>query len=207
MGDVAVPDPFGIADSLDDVEGAMSGRLAQEAAEEAARIQEELAREALQRTEEAQFRLEETLAPFVGFGLQGIPQYQALFGDTVAQSISGSDVVSDLLGLADQALESNPFLAGLDPAALEASKLISGIDLLSQVRGSLLGQIQLGQASASQQAAGNLSTGAGQADLLSQIGNVQAAGIIGGNQARAQGAQNLAGIGLGLADYFTGRGD
>lgn len=202
MSDLEIPDPLGITGEMDEIEGALSGRLGQEAAERAALIQEELAREALATTEAAQFRLEETLAPFVGFGMEGIPNYQALFAPTVAESIQASPTVSGLLGLADPAITSNPFLANLDPAAMEANRLISGIDLLSQERGSLLGQLQLGQASASQQAAGQLSTGASSADLLSQIGNVQAAGLIGGSNARAQGAQNAAGAGMAIAGFL-----
>ncbi len=205
MGDSAIPDPIGIVDDLDDVEGALSGRLAQEAAEEAARIQEELAREALGRTEDAQFRLEETLRPFVDFGLEGVPQYQALFGPTVAGSISESPTVSGLLALSDPAIQDNPFLSGLDSDALERSRLITGIDLLSGERADLLGQAQLGQASAAQQAAGQLSTGAGASDLLTQIGNAQAAGVIGGHNARVQGSHNIAGIGAGIADIFVNR--
>lgn len=186
-----------------DITRGLSGITAAEAQIAAARIQEALGREALTEQEQSQLRLEQTLAPFVGFGLSGINNYQQLFQPTVAESISASPTVSGLQNLGAQSVANNPFLAQLDPAGLQQSQLVSGIDLLSRERGDLLSQIALGQASAAQQAAGNLQTGAGRADLLSQIGNVRAAGGIGAAQSRAQGAQNLTGLGLTLAGMFA----
>jgi len=195
-------DPLGVFGGLSDVEGSLSGRSGIEAARQAALIQEELGREALAEQEASQLRLEETLAPFVGFGVSKIPEFQRLFQPTVSQSIAASPTVSGLQDLGSAAVADNPFLANLSPQALEASQLRSGIDLLSRERGDLLSAIALGQASGAQEAAGGLQTGGSRADLLSQIGNVQAAGLIGGAQAGAQGAQNMAALGTTIAGLF-----
>lgn len=172
----------------------LSGISAAEAALEAARLQEELGREALTEQEQAQLRLEETLRPFVQLGLDVLPQFQAAFQPTTADAMGGT--VTDLTRLADQSILSNPALAKASPEILERSRLVSGLPALSQERQDLLNLLRMSQASAAQQAAGQLETGAGMSDLLTQIGNVQAAGGIGASQARQAGAQNIIG-GLG----------
>lgn len=195
--------PGRITEGLQDVEQTMSGQAGERAALEAALIQEAFAREALGETAASQLRLEETLAPFVGFGRNVIPEYQNLFGADVASSIAASPTISDLQAMGSQAVASNPFLASLNPAGLQSAQLVSGIPLLSRERSDLLSAIGLGQASAAQEAAGNLQTGANRADLLAGIGNVQASGLIGGQQARAQGAQNAAAAGTAIASFLN----
>jgi hypothetical protein len=186
-----------------DLTRGLSGITAAESQIAAARIQEALGREGLAEQDITQRRLEETLAPFVGFGEAGISNLEQLFQPTVAGSIAANPTITGLQGLGSEAVAANPFLAQLDPAAMEQQQLIGGIDLLSRERNDILNQIALGQASAAQQAAGGLQTGAVRSDLLSQIGNVQGAGVIGAQQSRAQGAQNITGLGLTLAGMFS----
>lgn len=169
-------------------------------------LQERLGLEAISETEAAQRRLEETLAPFVGFGESVIPSYNQLFAPTTAESIAASPTISGLQGMGFDAVSSNPFLSQLNPAGLDQYQLIGGIPLLSRERGDLLSAIGLGQASAAQEAAANLQTGSGRADLLSSIGDVRAAQIIANQQRQAQNTQNLVGLGTALASYYYGGG-
>lgn len=193
---LGIPSPTQLLEDFSGVTGAR-------AAEQAALMQEQFAREGLAAQTEAQRRLEATLAPFVGFGRDIIPQLNQLFQPTVAGSVAASPTLQGFNEFNAQQLAANPFLAQLDPQGLQQSQLLSNVDLLSRERGDLLSAIGLGQASAAQQAAGDIQTGIGRTDLLSQIGNVQAAGGIGAANALGQGAGNIAGLG---ATLFGSRG-
>ena len=184
----------------------ISGITGAAAAREGARLQEELAREGLLEQDIAQRRLEETLAPFVGLGTGLIPGFEQLFQGDVGSSIAASQNITDLTSLADQMIMDNPAFNPNAPSLLREGALLSGTDLLSRERGDLLSALGLGQASAAQQAAGGLQTGQNRVDLLSQIGNVQAAGGIGAAQALGQGGQNIAGLATTIGQQFGGRG-
>lgn len=191
------------ADSLRD----LTGQTGVDAVREAQNIQELLGREALDEISQGQLRLEETLSPFVEFGTGLLPRKTPFGrgGDLFRGTIEDAINASPLAGLQDFATREalgNPALSGVNPEDLQASALITGSDLLGRERSDLLQALQLGQASASQQAAGQIQTGAGEADLLSQLGNVRAAGGIGQAQAQAQGAQNIAGLGGTIAGFF-----
>jgi hypothetical protein len=208
--DVAIADAlFGEDNELSEFKRGTSlaqsllGRDQEEAIREAQAAQDRLGREALATQIAAQARLEETLAPFVGFGTELIGQVDPLFGATAAESIAGSPTLTAFNELGMQAVSENPFLSSLSPEAIEQQQLINNIDLLSRERGDLLSAIGLGQASAAQQAAGQIETGARRADLLSQLGNVAAAGNIAQANIGAQRTGNLAGLGAGLLSAFN----
>lgn len=183
----------------------VSGITAANAAAEAARLQEEFAREALTEQDISQRRLEETLAPFVQFGTGLIPSYEGLFQGDVASSAAGSQNITDLTAFADQLIMDNPAINPNARSILDTGALLNAPNLLSRERGDLLSALGLGQASAAQQAAGGLQTGQNRVDLLTQIGNVQAAGGIGQAQALGQGANNIVGLGTTLAQQFGGK--
>jgi len=183
----------------------LSGSKGAEAARTAAELQEQFGREALTEQDIAQRRLEETLAPFVGFGTDILPEFQNLFGGNVAQSAAGSQNITDLTRFVDDMILDNPSINPNARSILDMGALLNAPNLVSRERGDLLSGIGLGQASAAQQAAGGLQTGQNRVDLLSQIGNVQAAGGIGAAQAFGQGGENLVGLGTTLASQF-GRG-
>lgn len=183
----------------------VSGITAANAAAEAARLQEEFAREALTEQDISQRRLEETLAPFVQFGTGLIPSYEGLFQGDVASSAAASPNITDLTAFADQLIMDNPAINPNARSILDTGALLNAPNLLSRERGDLLSALGLGQASAAQQAAGGLQTGQNRVDLLTQIGNVQAAGGIGQAQALGQGANNIVGLGTTLAQQFGGK--
>jgi len=173
----------------------ISGITAARAQQEAQALQEQFGREAIDAQRLAQLRLEETLAPFVQFGMGFLPRFEGLMGGV-------DPVVTDLTRLADQAILGN---AALNPAAadiLARNQPLVAQSLMSRERGDLLAALGLGQASAAQQASGELQTGGARQDLLTQIGNVQAAGGIGQAQSLGQGSQNLVGLGTTLAGLF-----
>lgn len=180
----------------------ISGQTAADAQRTAAELQEKFGREALAESEAAQLALEETLAPFVGFGVGQIPRLQALFGGNTAESIAASKPIMDLTKFARDRIASNPALQGIDPGIIDRAALTTGANLLSRERSDLEQAIRLGQASAAQRAAGQTETGRFGADLLTQIGNLRAAGGIGAAQSMGQGAQNIVGIGTTLAEAF-----
>ena len=189
----------------DELSSSFSGEDAADAAREAAETQEAVGREALAVQDASQRRLEATLAPFVSFGTDLIPEFQNLFQPTVAQSAAGNQNITDLTAFADQMIQG---VQGINPnssAILQRGALLNAPNLVSRERGDLLSALGLGQASAAQQAAGGLQTGQNRVDLLTQIGNAQAAGGIGAANALGQGSQNLAGLGSSLATFFGGK--
>lgn len=174
----------------------------EDAIEQAQQAQLRLGRAALATQLESQKQFEETLAPFVQFGSQLTPQVQQLFGPDVASSVSKP--LLDFNQFSVDQINANPLLATVDQSGLPASQLISNIPLVSRERGDLLSAIGLGQASASQTGAGALETGRRRADLLTQLGNVSAAGGIAQANVGSQRSQNIVGLGTGLASSFFG---
>lgn len=192
----------------DDIK-AFLGISGADAALRAAVRQAALGREALGVTDAAQARLEETLAPFVGVGtgllgsgvfgpnavaqMQQDPAFQAALERQQVQALA-SQAARGRLGTA----ETGGLLTSL------SSQL--GSDFLRRQRSDILGGLQLGQASAAQQASSGLGTGQQASDILTQIGNVTAAGGIGAANAYSQGASNVAGLAGGLLGIFGGSG-
>lgn len=196
-------------DKFGGIEGdikAFTGVAGADAAIEAAARQAALGREGLQLTSETQRRLEETLAPFVGVGTGLLGS--DVFGPNAVQNIAQDPAFQAALErqqtqlLAQQAARGR---LGTSETAGALSGLTSqlGSDFLSRQRGDILGGLQLGQASAAQQAASGLTSGERASDILTQIGNVTAAGGIGAQQARAQGANNVTGLATGLLSIFA----
>lgn len=195
-----------VGDSLD----AFTGVAGAEAALEGARSQTAIGREGLQINADALKRLEATLAPFLQAGQGRIGQASQLFGPQGAQTITQDPAFQAAANrelqstLAQQAARGRVG-AGETPLALQTGLSNLGADFLSRQRGDLLGSLGLGQASAAQQAAGGLQSGQRASDLLTQIGNAQAAGGIGAAQSFGQGASNVTGLVGTVASFFSDR--
>jgi hypothetical protein len=181
-----------------------SGEAGARAALQASAIQAGLGRESLDVTRQAQQRLEETLAPFVGVGSTDT----SLFGPDAVGQISNDPAFQAALErqqtqfLAQQAAGGR-LATGETAGGLSNLTSQLGADFLSRQRGDQLSSLQLGQSSAAQQASAGLQSGARSSDILTQIGNAMAAGGIGAGQARTQGAQNTAGMAVALASLFA----
>jgi len=196
---LGIPDP---GESLD----AFSGKAGADAALEGARMQTELGREGLALTREAQERLQQTLSPFVGLGESAISRSGELFGgaegvlrDPAFKAAADKQELLTLIGQANR---------GRLGTGETAETLVSGLsrlgsDFLSRERAQALSPIQIGQASAAQQASSGLASGQRTGDLLTQMGASQAAGGIGAAQSFGQGSQNIGSAVAGIASFFS----
>jgi hypothetical protein len=200
--------------AIDPLTGAINditGRSAEEAARRAAGLQEDAGQRAITVAEEAQRRLEESLAPFAGaLGTDLLPQAQGLFGPTAGASIAQDPALQALLDesqrriQASQAAQGRP--AGETDVLLQDAFLRTGSDLLSRQRSDLLSALGVGQASAAQTGVSGINTAGRTGDLLTQIANAQAAGQVGAAQAGAAGTQNVVNLlGQGLGLLFSDR--
>lgn len=193
-----------ISGSLD----AFTGVTGANAALEGARSQTQLGREGLQMNEDTLRRLEETLAPFMGVGTGVMDQAGQMFGGGGAQAIQQDPAFQALANrqmqntLASQAAQGRVG-AGETPGILQRGITNLGQDFLSNQRGDLLNALGFGQASAAQQAAGGIQSGQRGSELLTQIGNAQAAGGIGAANAMGQGASNVSGLAGGIMSFFS----
>lgn len=201
-------DPLSLGDPLEDAFKSISGQTAQDEAAAGARRAEEVGQRAITVSEDAQKRLEETLAPFVAaLGTDLIPQVQGLFGENAGQSILNDPALKALQDdaerriLAAQAARGRTG-AGETPAILQDAFLRTGADLLSRQRGDLLSALGVGQSSAAQTGFSGVNTARGTGDLLTQIANAQTAGALGGAQARSQGLGNLINLGASAFGAF-----
>lgn len=177
-----------------------------DAAKEAAERQTAFGQEQLGHARDARQRLLETLAPFVGVGSSMTES--PLFGDQAVSHIAQDPAFQAALQQQQQQLLASQAARGRLGTAETAGGLSSlsgqiASDFLSRQRGDTLGGIQLGQASAAQQASSGLGSGRQLADILTNIGNVQAAGSMGQAQAGAQGAQNVIGLATTLGSIFA----
>ena len=198
----------------DGIQGAFedfTGKSAERAAREAARRQEEAGQRAITVAEEAQFRLEDALAPFVGaLGIDLLPQVQNLFGPTAGQSITQDPALQALLNESQRRIQATQAAQGRPGAEtdmmLQDAFLRTGSDLLSRQRGDLLSALGMGQASAAQTGVSGINTAGRTGDLLTQIANAQAGGLVGGAQARAAGTGNIVNLLGQLGGMFAGGG-
>ena len=205
---------------VNDVLDPFTGGGADKAAKDAARAGRAAGREARDVTEAAQFRLEEGLQPFTDFGVsQGIDQLPGSFGQLQSAISDPSSAVlnnpffqalsadQDQRLLASRAARGKVGSGGTDDA-LERQQLLLGNQFAQQNIGNIQGQIQnqfnaaqVGQSSAAQVGVSGLNTANQVGGIIGNMGNVTAAGIIGRDAAKTQGANNL----LSLATAgFTG---
>ena len=187
-----------------------TGQTGAEAALEGAALQAALGERGISVGEEVQLRLEETLSPFVGFGTDLLGRGSSLFGAGAGESITSDPVFTALADEAQRRIinrqaASGRLETGETPELLQDALLRTGADLLSRERSDILNAIGLGQSSAAQTGFAGAESARGTQDLLTQIGNVQAAGGIGAAQSLGQGSQNIAGLVGTVASLFSDR--
>lgn len=190
MSAVAVAIGSGIA-------GLGSAYIGAQAAEDAAAAQERSARAGMAMTQ-AQFDATQRLmAPFVGAGTQALGGMQTLAGamgpaaqETAISQLSQSPQFMAMVGQGENAMLQNASATGgLRGGNLQGALAQFRPQMLSQLidqqYSRLGGLTQLGQASASGQAANSMNLGSQLAGLQTQIGQAQAGGILGQGQAWA----------------------
>lgn len=173
----------------------LSGLGAADAAADAADIQAESGREAIGLARETRDIARADLAPFRNFGQSNIAAAQAMLTpqgqsdylrnnplftaamDNLNRQSNNSFLGRGKLGDATGQLVNNAFLAG--------------IPLLQNQTGNLFNAVNLGQSSAAGQANTSLQSGESINDLVTGIGNSQAAGLVGGANARQGGASSF----------------
>ena len=216
----------------DNVIDPITGASAREASERAADIGAEAGREAIEFQRESRDIARGDLQPFRAFGEESIPEIQQRLRAPVAQftpsdpsQIGKDPLFQALFGEAERAitarqaagkgLGTGDTLRDLTTASLgigadifergEGRRLREfGVnqELESQRTRDLFNTLIQGQNAAAGQGTAALQTGSNISDLITQIGNVQGAGVIGAANARAQGVENIIGIGKKLAGIF-----
>jgi hypothetical protein len=185
------------------------GNTAADASRDAADLQAQSGREGIAFQRETRDLARTDLAPFTGLGSSNIgalqtiltPQGQSdylkqnpLFTmalDNLNRSSNNTFLGRGKLGDATNQLTKNVFLAGQP--------------LLQQQTGNLFNAVNLGQSSAAGQANTALDTGNSVSDLITGIGDAQAAGGVGAANAQTAGANNVAQTAALAALFFSDR--
>lgn len=156
-----------------------------------------------QASQEAIRLLRENLSPFVGLGEAAGAEAQRLTDPAQqAEFLANSPLFANL---SDQAAKDifasqaakGKLGSGGTAAGVQSSILQIGNDLINQQINRQLPLINIGQASAARQ-------GAGTVDLLTGLGNAQAAGFIGAQNSLAQGSQNALQLASIIGSQFGG---
>ena len=153
-------------------------------------------------SERALAQLRGDLDPFKQLGLDQIQGVQSLASDPQAQMdfLQSNPLFQ---GLADESARQvfgnkaaqGKLASGGTQAELQNQIMLQGNDLINQQLNRQLPLLNMGQNSAAQQ-------GAGSANLITGIGNAQAAGTIGAGNASASGIDNIIGAASGIAGLF-----
>jgi hypothetical protein len=175
-----------------------------DAARNAADAQLKSTREAIEFQEETRDLAREDLAPFRDAGESALPQLQNLVNNPQAQLdfVQNNPFFDALTKQSTDTLLNNQAARGKvgsggTAEALQNSLLLLGQDLVNNQINNSFNLANLGQSSAAGQANTALSTGASIADLTTQGGNAQAAGIIGAQNAKTNANNNLINTALG----------
>lgn len=176
-----------VADTAGDLVGSItgSGDVA-DASREGAQIQASAAREAMD-------LLRGDLEPFREAGQQGLDLLSFLTDQSQRTDFLGNNAIYNAgVENLNQATMNNRAARGklgsggtLD--ALQQNAMIAGLPLLDRQDNSIMNLVNLGQNSAAL-------SGSSSANLLTQAGNAQAAGLVGGANADAQGRSQFLGI-------------
>ena len=170
---------------------ALTGVGAASAAEEAASAQEAASLQAFQ-------TLLSDLEPFKDLGTATIPRIQELTALDANEQFLTNPLLQFTSGFAEDALRGNKAVGFLDSTArgLEERRLGMTPNLVDEQLNRMIPLLNFGQASAAQ-------TGTGGADILSGIGDIQAASGIGQANAQAQGASNIASLATTAISLFS----
>lgn len=189
------------------------GKQAAKAATQAAGIQARSADEAIKLQRESRDIAREDLQPFRQTGQEALSGLSGLVTDPSQQLsfIQDNPFFEALAGRATETLLANQAAKGKlgsggTAEALQNSLLLLGTDLLSQNIGQRQNLANLGLGAATGQAGVTQQTGQNIANLTTQKGNVQAAGIIGARNAINQGRQQSLQLAMQGAAAFGGGG-
>ena len=216
----------GVGDAFSGVSGLLdpldvTGQRAGKAAKDAARVQTQAGREARAAEEAGLAVLREDLDPFRAAGVGGLDQFQlgteslqSAISDPTAGVIDNPffralSADQDRRLLAVRAAGGKTFSGGTNDALIR-QQLQLGNQFSQQNIGNIQSQIQnslnlstLGQNAAARTGTAALQSAGNVGGILGNVGNVNAAGIIGANNAQTQGASNAIGTGLGLFAAFS----
>ncbi len=176
------------------------------APKDAAAQQREFSERAIAETREAREQARTDLKPFADAGRETIPGLQELVTNPNAQLdyVQNNPFFKAMADDAQARIFNNQAArgklgSGETAKALQNSMLLLGNDLVGQNIGQRQNLATLGANSAAGQASTTVNAGAGISNLLTGIGNANAAGIIGAQNQKAAGANNAIGAGLGIA--------
>lgn len=199
-GDIeSIVDPFGHMSSL-------TGQAGADAALAGAEMQAKSAREALEYTKEKDALQRADLMPFTQFGSNFMPFYTGLLNpQNQANYLQNNPMFQAAMEKSNTGLKNTLGFQGKrgDLAnAITQNYMATGNQYTQQALNNLLQPIQISQASAAGQAANTGANMGAVNQLLTGIGNAQAAGGIGAANALSQGAGNVATLGAGLIGAF-----
>lgn len=191
----------------------LTGKTAANAAVQGGQIQAASAREAIEATEAASQRAQEFFTPFDSLVQRGI-EGASFLADPQAQFnfLQENPLFQAALDNANRQTQQSAAARGRLSAGdtlqqLSENVLLSAQPLISQQRQDVGNLLNL--ATGLTQTRGNIEIGQGSnvGNLLTDAGAAQAAGLVGGANARTQGAQNLLNLGLQAGGLFFGASD
>jgi hypothetical protein len=187
----------------------MTGKTAADAAKDAARLQSESGEKAIKSQEEFQKRMRADLDPFRKAGKGQLGNLSKLISNPWEQKkfIQNNPFFNALAGDAQKRLMNvqaaqGRLGSGDTPAALQNQLLLLGSDLLNQSIGQRMNLSTMGQNAAAMQGSQMQNTSNNISELLTGVGNAQAAGGVGAANAMTQGTNNMMNIGMGVAKMF-----
>lgn len=188
---------------------AFSGKTGAEAAERAAQMQAKTGKDAIEFQKSALKTIRRDLNPFKQAGMAQLDGLGSLINDPNAQLnyVQNNPFFNALAGQArDQLFASQAARGRLGSGgtlgALQDRLLLMGNDLVNQNIGQRFNLAAMGQNAAAQQGTMTQNSGNSISDLITGIGNAQAAGGIGAANALGQGAGNMASAASAIAGIF-----
>lgn len=203
--DVFVPFSDEIQDAADD----LTGKSAERAAAAAAAAQEQAALDAIQQEIEQRSIAQGFLEPYSGVGLMGLDQASFLTDPQQQFDYLQNNPLFDLAlenanrATLQGAAAGGRLASGDTLTGLSNNVLLSAQPLINQQSSNIAGLLDFGLGTAQTQ--GNIAIGQGTnvGNLLTDIGDIQAAGIVGGANAGISGTQNIANTAAQIAAMFS----
>ncbi len=182
---------------------AITGSDQAHAAQEGAELQYQGTMAGVREQRRARGQMRADLRPFAKFGQGQLPQLNALINDPTAQLnfIQNNPFFKHLADDAQNRLmsvqaASGKLGSGDTAAGLQNSLLMLGNDLLQQSIGNRFNAVGMGQNSAAMTGQAGMNAANSISDLYGSGAAAQAAGLMGAANARAQGANNIIGLGM-----------
>jgi len=186
----------------DFIEGDLLGGNAADAAKDAAALQAEAGRNALE-VNQAQFaQTRSDLEPFRQFGTGGISNLEGAINDP-SQRVLNNPFFTALANQQEQRTLASAAARGKVGSGgtgddLQRNLLLLGNQFAQQDISNLQNQVNTGLGAATQTGAFGQQSAASAGGILGNIANAQAAGKVGAANAQQQGFSNILGIGLGI---------